>query len=246
MYRLLSLAVLAGLALTSCAPAYIANTRNVPMFAEANEFAGSVALSSGVDVQAAYSVSDHVAVMANANTVQQTLNPGDNKPSFKRNHFFAEGGLGYFSRTKKSRFELFGGYGMGSGTSYESYFFFHTQSQSVVTKGTYSRIFIQPSIGTNNKKFNLMFTARVSFVNFTKFSTEDPAATPMEYKPTDGYQVVIEPAITARIHLAGNVRGFFQLGINRALNEDVLFNVVPVQGSIGIQIHTGQLSTRVY
>ncbi|MEJ0030100.1 MAG: hypothetical protein WDO15_06885 [Bacteroidota bacterium] len=61
MSRLL---LLVGFALTSCAPAYISNTRNTPMFGEANEFAGSVAISSGLDVQTAYSVSDHVAIMA--------------------------------------------------------------------------------------------------------------------------------------------------------------------------------------
>lgn len=245
MYRLLLLAAAAGFALTSCAPAYIANTRNVPMFAEANEFAGTVALSSGVDVQLAYSLTDHIGVMANANTVQQTLKP-EGQESFKRNHVFGEGGIGYFSRTKKSRFELYAGYGMGSGTSYESYFFFNMASEEAVTKGKYSRIFIQPSLGTNNKKFNLIFTARVSMVGFSEFSTEDTRATPSIYKPSDGYTVVIEPALTARAHLAGNVRGFFQLGVNRPLNDDVVFNYVPVQASIGIQIHTGQLRTRVY
>jgi hypothetical protein len=241
MYRLL---LLVGFAATSCAPAYISNTRNTPMFGEANEFAGTVAISSGVDVQAAYSVTDHVAIMANANTVQKKLTT-DNHQSFNRNHIFAEGALGYFSRTKGSRFELFAGYGMGSGTSYESYYFFHTLSQSVITKTNYSRIFIQPSIATNNKKFNLIFTARVSMVGFSKYSTDDPAASPQIYKPSNGYQVVLEPSITARAHLAGNLRGFFQLGINKSLQE-VDFNYVPVQASIGIQIHTGQLRTRVY
>ncbi|MEI9919472.1 MAG: hypothetical protein WDO14_11790 [Bacteroidota bacterium] len=240
MFRLL---LLVGLALTSCAPAYISNTRNTPMFGEANEFAGSVALSSGVDVQAAYSVSNHVAVMANFNTVQKKYSP-EGQPSFNRDHIFGEGALGYFTRTKASRFELFAGYGMGSGTSYESYYFFHTQSQEVITKANYNRIFIQPSIGTNKKKFNLIFTARVSMVGFEKYTTDDPIATPKVYKPT-GYQVMFEPSITARAHLAGNLRGFFQLGINRSLKE-VDFNYVPVQASIGIQIHTGQLRTRVY
>jgi hypothetical protein len=243
MYRLLLLAVLGGFALSSCAPAYISNVRNTPMFGEANEFAGTVALSSGIDAQAAYSVSDHVAVMANFNTVQQKLKP-DNKPSFNRNHIFAEGGVGYFTRTKKSRFELYAGYGAGGGTSYESYYFFHTQSNETVTKAKYSRIFIQPSIGTNKKKFNMIFTARVSMVGFREFSTDDPAATPSIYKPT-GYNVMIEPSITARAHLAGNIRGFVQLGANAAAG-DVDFNYVKVQGAIGIQIHTGQLRTRVY
>ncbi len=93
---------------------------------------------------------------------------------------------------------------MGSGTSYESYYFFHTLSQSVITKANYGRIFIQPSIATNNKKFNIIFTARVSMVGFSKYSTEDPRATPQVYKPTNGYQVILEPSITARVHLAGN------------------------------------------
>lgn len=244
MSRLLTLTVIAGFALSSCAPAYISNTRNVPMFGEANEFAGSVAISSGVDVQAAYSVSDHVAVMANANAVIKKMSP-EGKPSFNRDHFFAEGGLGYFTRTKTARFELFGGYGFGGGKSYESYYFFQTGTENVVTKADYNRIFIQPSIGTNKKKFNIMFTARVSMVGFTKFTTDDPAAATKEFK-SSGYEIMLEPSLTARAHLAGNVRGFFQLGVNRAVNSDVVFNYVPVQASLGIQIHTGQLRTRVY
>jgi hypothetical protein len=214
------------------------------MFGEANEFAGNFALSSGVDVQLAYSVSDHVAIMANANTVQKKETPLGQKP-FNRNHVFGEGGIGYFTRTKTSRFELFAGYGMGSGTSYESYYFFHTQTKEVITKANYNRIFIQPSISTNHKKFNLIGTLRVSMVGFEKYSTEDPIATPSIYKPTTGYQVMLEPSLTARFHLAGNLRAFFQLGINRSLH-DVDFNYVPVQGSVGFQIHTGQLRTRVY
>lgn len=243
MYRLLFLAVVASFALSSCATAYIANSRNTPMFGEANEFAGSVALSSGIDVQTAYSVTDHVGLMANFNTVQQKLTP-EGKPSFSRNHIFGEGGIGYFARTKKSRFELYGGYGMGSGTSYESYYFFHTAATETVTKGKYARIFVQPSIGTNNKKFNMIFTLRSSFVGFKEYSTEDPAANPKVYKPT-GYNIMLEPSLTARAHLAGNLRGFVQLGANASVG-DVDFNFVKVQAAIGIQIHTGQLRTRVY
>ena len=241
MYRLL---LLLGFAVSSCAPAYIANTRNVPLFGEANEFAGSVALSSGIDAQLAYSFSDHIAVMVNANTVIKKITPKDDA-SFNRNHFFGEAGIGYFTRTKAARFELFGGLGMGQGNSYESFFFFGTKE--LVAKGTYNRIFFQPSIGTNKKKFNIMFTARVSMVGFQKFTTDTPSpGSPGEYKPTDGYHTFFEPSITLRSHLAGNLRGFFQLGINKPFNDDVYFSSVPVQAAIGIQIHTGQLRTRVY
>jgi hypothetical protein len=243
MSRLLFLAAMAGFALSSCAPAYISNTRNVPLFGEANEFAGTVALSSGVDVQAAYSVSDHVAIMANANAVIKKYSP-EGHDSFNRDHLYFEGGLGYFTRTKKSRFDMFAGYGVGEGNSYESYYFFQTQSKEVVAKGIYNRIFIQPSIGTNKKKVNIIFTARISMVGFTKFSTDDAIAPIKEFKPS-GYDIILEPSLTLRAHLAGNVRGFFQLGVNSPVGQ-VDYKVVPVQGSIGIQIHTGQLSTRVY
>jgi hypothetical protein len=213
------------------------------MFAEAAEFAGSVAVSSGVDVQTAYSLTDHVAIMANANAVFKEYTP-EGKESFNRQHFFGEGGLGYFTRTKTMRFELYGGYGMGQGNSYESFYFFG--KEELVAKGKYSRIFIQPSIGTDNKKFNLAFTARISMVDFSEFSTTNPAAVSPVFKPTDGFHAFIEPSITARFHLAGNLRGFFQLGLNKPFNDDVYFGFVPLQAAVGIQIHTGQLSTRVY
>lgn len=212
------------------------------MFAEANEFAGAVVLSSGVDIQTAYSVTDHVALMANVNILEKKYST----PDFNRNHRFFEGGLGYFTRTKPMRFEMFGGYGAGSGNSFESFYFFG--KKELVAKGSYNRIFFQPSIGTNKKKFNIYFTSRLSMVKFTSFTTDDPdAVTPVAPRDAtnDKYSLFIEPAITTRFHLVGNLRGFFQLSINQPIG-DVYFDYTPVQGAIGIQLHTGQLRTRVY
>lgn len=240
MYRLLILALVA----TSCAPTYISNSRNVPMFAEGGEFAGSVAISSGVDVQTAYSVNDHVAVMANANIINQKAK-AEGGESFTRANTFGEAGLGYFSRTKGRRIELFAGYGMGKRTAYESFYFFRN-SVPLVAEGKYSRIFVQPSIGTNKKKFNIAFTARLSMVKFSEFTTSDPSAATPSYKPTEGYHLFLEPSLTTRFHLVGNLRGFFQLSVNQPIPDDVYFTSVPVQAALGIQIHTGQLRTRVY
>lgn len=243
MFRLLTLIAIVALMATSCAPTYVSNSRNVPMFAEAGEFAGSVALSSGVDLQTAYSLSDHLALMANANILRQGGSTDDGE-SFTRANTFFEGGVGYFSRTKTSRFELFAGYGAGTRTSYESFYFFQN-NLPLIADGKYSRIFIQPSYGTNKKKFNIAFTARVSIVNFTEFKTEDPTAAVPMYKPTEGYQIFLEPSLTTRFHLAGNLRGFFQLSLNAPVS-DIYYTHVPLQAALGIQIHTGQLSTRVY
>ncbi|HZY81076.1 MAG TPA: hypothetical protein VFE50_16245 [Cyclobacteriaceae bacterium] len=243
MYRLL---LLVGFVATSCAPTYISNSRNVPMFADGGEFAGSVAVSSGVDLQGAYSLSDHVALMANVNVLSQKSTTEDGE-SFTRKNTFAEGGLGYFTRTKTMRTEIFAGYGMGSRTSYEAlYFFRKANAEPLIADGKYSRIFFQPSISTNKRKFNIAFTARFSMVNFTEFKTKDPGAASPTFKPTDGLQLFIEPAITTRFHLVGNLRGFFQLGLNRPVPDDVYYTFVPLQAAVGIQIHTGQLRTRVY
>lgn len=214
------------------------------MFADAGEFAGSVALASGIDVQTAYSLTDNVAVMANANIISQKSST-DNDVSYTRKNTFFEGGVGYFNRTKTRRFELFAGYGMGKRTSYETFYFFQN-AVPLVADSKYTRIFFQPSIGTNKRKFNIAATLRVSMVNFNEFQTKDPAAATPTFKPTDGIHVFIEPSLTTRFHLAGNLRGFFQLSLNQPVPDDVYYTSVPLSAAIGIQIHTGQLSTRVY
>ncbi len=239
MYRFL---LLVGLALGSCAPAYVPNSRNVPMFAEGGEFAGSVVLSSGVEAQVAYAVSDHMALMANTMVIPKTLETRKGV-SYKKDGFFGEGGIGYFTKKKAYRFETFAGYGVGKGNSFESFYFFG--SNEVIANGSYQRVFIQPSIGTNKRNFNILFTTRVSMVNFTKFTTSDPSATVSSIKPTDKFKTIIEPSLTTRFPIAGNLRGFFQLNLNAPVG-DVYFKNVVMQAAIGVQLHTGQLRTRVY
>lgn len=227
-------------ALCSCAPAYIPNVRNTPMFGEGKEFAANLAVASGAELQMAASLTDNVAVMANGATIFKKYS----EPEFRRDHVFGEAAIGLYGRTKGSRYEVFAGYGMGQGNSFESFFFFG--QTEVVAKGKYSRIFLQPSIGTNAKKVNIIFTSRFSMVKFSEFSTTADFVTTPVYKPTDSYHLFIEPAITTRFHLVGNIRGFFQLGLNAPVPNDVFYDYVTVQSAIGIQIHTGGLRTRAY
>lgn len=241
MIRLLLLALLA---LSSCAPAYLSNSHNTPLFGEAGEFAGAVVLGAGVEAQLAASITDHVALMAGgAMAFKQYTNP-----EWSKDYLFYEGGLGYYGRTKGLRYEFFAGYGMGSGNSYESYFFFQSGTQAVVTNGKFQRAFFQPSFGTNNKKFNLIFTPRFSFVNFTEFSTTDPivATTAQTYKPTTGYHFFFEPSVITRFHLVGNLHGFFQINLTAPVPNDADYTHLPLGAAVGIQVHTGQLRTRVY
>ncbi len=53
-------------------------------------------------------------------------------------------------------------------------------------------------------------------------------------------------ALTGKVPIAGNLQGVFQLGLAVPLSGDVYFDYVPLQFSVGIQLNTGSLRTRVY
>ncbi len=240
--------VLVLLLATACSPLYVPNTRNVPLFKEGGEFQASVfGTTAGGEAQLAYAITDHIAVTGNyAYGSTKETNPGDDK-EFTRKNSFGEIGFGYYKVKRNSRLELFAGYGMGQGTSHDQYYFFGLNNDVVAT-GKYGRIFIQPSIGTNNRKFNLAFTPRIAMVKYSEFTTEDPNSKAPKFTPPDEFQILIEPAVTGKFHLAGNLHGIFQLGLGVPVNSDkVYFAYMPAQFAVGIQIDTSnRLRTRVY
>ncbi|MCW5912713.1 MAG: hypothetical protein KIT62_16710 [Cyclobacteriaceae bacterium] len=239
--------ILLGLLATGCSPLYIPNTRNVPLFREQGEVQGTILISNGAEAQAAVAVTDNIALMVNGSFLRQKISEPDN---YTRSHVFAEGGIGYYKANRRSRLEIFAGYGLGKGTSFAQYYFFTPTfgQKDLVATGKYSRIFIQPSIGQNNRRFNLAFTPRISIVNFSEFSSNDndPANPTAVHKPTEKPGLFIEPALTGRFPLAGNLQGMFQLGLNVPLKSDNYFDYVPLQVAFGIQFNSGSLRTRVY
>lgn len=226
---------------TSCSPLYVPTTRNVPLFREQGEFQGSVYLTTGVEAQLAYALTDHVAAMGNVNFFKYHV---DNQ-NYDRKNSFAEGGLGYYYVTREYRTELFVGYGRGQGTSFSQYYFFSPSfaQKDLVATGKMNRIFLQPSISTNNHKFNLIFTARFSFVDYTEFSSNDndPNNAVVTIKPDEKVQLFLEPSLTGKVPIVGNLLGVFQLGLTAPIPTDTYFDYVPVQFSIGIQLNTGTL-----
>jgi hypothetical protein len=225
----------------------VPTTRNVPLFREQGEFQGSVYLTTGIDAQLAYAVSDNVAVLLNGSLLSNKVNEPED---YIRSNKFVEGGFGFYNVSRNFRTELFAGFGLGKGTSFSQYYFFSQafSAKDLVATGKYNRIFIQPSIGTNNRNFNLAFTPRLSLVDFTEFSSNDndPANAVVTVKPTEKPRLFIEPALTGKFPLAGNLQGVFQLGLVTPLSGDVFFDYVPLQVSVGIQLNTGSLRTRVY
>lgn len=242
MIRLL-LGFLLVACLSSCKSTYLPNTRNVSLFKEAKEAMITVAVASGLDVQTAYALTDNVGIMGNLNANQSTYQTNDGV-DYNRNYRFGELGLGLFGGNRAARYEVYGGYGLGQGTSYEGLYVFSNQvgAKAVVATGKFNRIFLQPSFGSNNRNFNISFTARFSLVDFTQFESEGLTS----QKPIEGFHLFFEPALTTTFKLKGNLRGFFQLNINNPIPSDVYFESERFNAALGIQIHTGSLRTRVY
>ena len=229
----------AALVFNSCSPIYIPNTRNTPLFREQGEAQISGYLTSGgLDAQAAYALTDHVAVVGSYSygNVKRTTQDGI---EYNRKNSYGELGVGYFDRSRSTRWEVLAGYGAGQGTSYDQYYFFGTKT--VVATGKMSRFFIQPSIGTNNRDFNFTFTPRFTWVDFSEFTSNGTTV-----KPNEKAQFFLETAITGKWRITGNIHAIVQVGLTVGIPSEVFFDFQPMQAAAGIQIDTGGLKTRVY
>ncbi|HPI80075.1 MAG TPA: hypothetical protein PLM35_06030 [Cyclobacteriaceae bacterium] len=235
--------VIALALLSSCAPMYVPNVRNAPLFNGKGEFQAAAFIGTGIDLQGALALSDHIGITGNYSFLRETRNdPFDPSQKFKRKNNFFEGGIGYYKASRSRRIELYAGYGQGKGTTTGQYGFLGLGQQEVIVTGKYKRIFIQPSIGTNNSRFSLALTPRISLVDFHEFQTG-----PIKESPDDGAHLFIEPAATARFRMAENLNGIFQLGVNIPSPNDTFFDHVAVQASFGVQLHLGEsLKAKMY
>ena len=223
--------------LSSCTSSlYTANTRNAPLFRDQGEAQLSGYISSGgFEAQAAYALTDHIAAIGSyAYGTSKEANP-----DYTHKNGNGEVGLGLFDRSRSFRYEAFVGYGFGQVTDAAQYYFFGLNN-TVVTTATMQRIFFQPSIGTNNRDFNLIFTPKLEWVNFSEFSTSTGTV-----KPTDKAPIFLEPALTSKLRISGNIHAIFQLGVALPFG-DTYFEYSSLQATLGLQIDTGGLRTKVY
>ncbi len=229
--------------LSSCAPLYLPATRNAPLFTEGGEAQLSGYLSAaGVEGQAAYALTDNIAVTGSYAYANQKKT--SNGVEYTRKNSYAELGLGIYNTTRSTRWEILAGYGFGESTSSDVYYFFAPvfgQGTETVATGKLQRIFIQPSIGTNNRGTNFAFTPKVSWVDFSQFTSQG-----VTVKPNEGASIFLEPAVSMKFHLAGNLFCVGQLGFALPVSGGDYFKYQQLQASIGVQIDTGGLRTRVY
>lgn len=219
-----------SLAVLSCAPVYVPNARNAPLFRGAGEFQTSINFSEGIDGQAAVSVTDHIGILGNYNYVNRNTSDVNDQDYVRHN--FWEAGVGYYENSEKMSYEIFGGYGRGEGTSYGTYSWFGPTELNAT--GTYQRFFIQPSIGSNNKIFNWIVSPRISLVDFEKFTYDNQIAT------YNNPVIFFEPAFTARLNFGESpIYSQFQTGFSFTTQGDTVFDYQPFQLSFGIGLRFG-------
>jgi hypothetical protein len=225
---------IALLAISACAPVYVPNVRNSPMFTKGGEFQASVQIGNGWEGQSAYAINDHFGLMANFSYANRTgFDPDTEDDDYHRHQLF-EGGAGYFSNRTDSFFEVFAGYGAGEGSSVDTYDDLFGP-QSVAATGKYKRYFLQPAFGINGKEIDVSFATRFSMVDFYKFSNESYSMVVNE-EP----KFFCEPAIIGRANMANNhMFVIFQGGVSLGLSENIYFSRRSFQFSTGIGLRLG-------
>ena len=199
---LFSLMILLPSILSSCTHYYyVANVHNVPLFKEKNELRLSGSLGGGdeskcIEVQTAWSVTDHLGIMAG----YMSAKGGDvSDRNYAHGNYF-EGGVGYFKPLDKwGIFEIYGGAGHSGQHHYFSNFYSGTDAGNVDL--TSLKIFIQPTLGVTSSFFDAAFSTRLCAVTFSdagNFLTGNPDVYAKLNSLSTQIHGFLEPALTIR------------------------------------------------
>ncbi len=164
----LNILLIISLLAVGCSPVYYKpNLMNIPNFQKKDDVYLAAHLGGGVgDVQAAYAVGNHVAILGNYTQFSNTqedgnaANSGETKTTKTRGNI-AEFAVGYFTPISENfTFALYGGYGSGS---VENDWNVRGNSQADVKK-----LFVQPTFGVKFK--NWEFVAGYKLANLTYYN----------------------------------------------------------------------------
>ncbi|HEY9046139.1 MAG TPA: hypothetical protein VIN08_09595 [Ohtaekwangia sp.] len=236
MQKILLSACVILLLASSCAPVYVPNLRNSPLFTKGGEFQGSMQVGNGLDLQGALSVSNHIGIMANYSFEDRSNNTNQNDDDDYHQHKFLEGGIGYYENDGIWCYEIYGGYGKGEASSYADYSFFSAGTSKAT--GKYERFFVQPAFGINKKVMHVSFIPRFSVVNFYQF--KDDVTGTVVTNVNSSAKVFVEPAVMGRVNLANNHIFFtFQAGATIVASPDVYFEYRTFQLGTGVGFRFG-------
>lgn len=222
----ITLIVVGFFALQSCAPVYVPNNTNVPLFTEKGEIqVAGYQGTNGTNLQAAVAVVDHLAVMGNFKYAFHD----DEDPEKHRKQKLLEAGVGFYDTFGKAgRYEFYGGYGHGEAESYD-YFDFFDEDEKVRAEGKYEKWFLQGNVGMGNNVIEGALSYRVSYISFYRFN---------ESETTHVYQgnmeeIMMEPAITMKVG-GEHVKFVTQFGLSFPFDDYARFDHQPLYFSIGI------------
>jgi hypothetical protein len=230
MKPLLLLASSGMLFFTACAPSYNTNLTTAPLLYDKGEIAGAFNVSNtGLEAQGAYALTDHIA---GASNISYGFFSGDRS-------FNWEGAMGLYTvRGKKDNMhlEIFGGGGIGSGNAEGTTLF---TNSSFRESGRFTKLFIQPNFGINNKAFEFALSSRFTYVRYSELTVDNYVITPLPRA------VMIEPLMSFRFGIGGN--RFFEhtklslnLGLSLPLTGEVDFDYNPLQIGLGLMYHSRQ------
>ncbi|HEX2984090.1 MAG TPA: hypothetical protein VHO28_11160 [Ignavibacteriales bacterium] len=203
--------IISSFTLSACASVYVPNAVNVPMLDKAGDVQlGAHTGINGFDLQASAAITDNFAVMLNGAFLSET---GDTNNYRKRK--FGEIGLGYFTSFREmGRFEVYAGYGVGKTSAMDDF-----EIPGVWTnyaEGSYSRIFVQPSIGMESKVVDFGLAMRVAYVQIYSLKNK---VDDINFEENSTYY---EPVVFVRVG-APPVKLSFQWGFSRSSSKDMLF-----------------------
>jgi len=165
---------------------------------------GKLNSGSGLDMEAAYAVTNHWAAQAaysirnEKNYADFNINRTDSSLiTYRRTG--AEFGIGYytcFDQRRASFFQLFGGIGFGRSSFYDRYFTGNLPARKFTMDVT--RLYLQPAIMIRyGDVFASSFSSRISFVYFKNVVSDYTAEETLRYQLKDierGSRIFWEPA----------------------------------------------------
>lgn len=192
--------------ITGCAPVYIPNARNTPLFDAPGEVQGSVGIGSSYDVQVAFAATKNIGLMTNYAFVSR---PGildmDTESTYKNRSNFGEVGIGYIKTTSIETglrntltTEVWTGIGLGKGSAYSERSLLPS-IDTLTTSARFQRYFVQPTVAIRNKNWDLIFTGRFTLVNYSKANIESTYYNSISFAKTNGY---FEPSAGYRLYFS--------------------------------------------
>lgn len=202
--------------ISSCSHYYYApNSNFTPLFTQKNEVSlnlhGSLGWEyGGGEFQGAYALGEHLGVMGSIfsatgeeGTVESEDKRYDKEDKDSGDGTYYEAALGYFTalnkgdKYRKGVFEIYGGVGRGNiNNSFGAY-------RSV--ENSFTKLFVQPSLGYKSKAFDIAFSGKLSMVNVafngnsTDQSNEQSDLDDIRFIKDHPRSLMWEPALEAQL-----------------------------------------------